>query len=327
MTPGKRTIIEMCDNRAPSITSLYRARYFELAAVINFIFAKTHGYAFRYYVINGENRHTPYRTTDQNNTPNFSPVLELWRKFAYLIFTNAMGYKSLKWLNKYFLQPFYTHYGKTDTAMMKTKDKRRKDCRHILYGYRAAPWCKIISIYEALVEGFDRVVYVDTDAILDRHEWGVRTFWESTPVVSGDPVMASLIMTDNYPWPHRDANTGFLIWRNGLMAMKMARAWWDMDAGIYHHKHDFDQYAIQKVLIDSPDYKAHIAILKTVSFREKIGQFVRHVGSDQDHLRVPRFRLSLNRLGVRHNEFSSLVQELRRHHVVLLDPAQSRIHQ
>ena len=327
LTRAKHTIVSMCDNRIPQDTPLHRARYFELAAVVNFSYAKKHGYAFRYYVVHGEHLFGRKGAIVSLDRSAIDRLIDVWEKGVHLATTNDISYKSRKLIYKNLVSPLRRRRDQKDPPTMRGKFKRRQDCRHIQFGYRASPWCKLIGMYEALLEGFERVVYIDSDAIFNSHEMGITGFIGSTEVVSGQPDVATLILTDNFPYRVREANAGFLIWRNGPLAIKMLRTWWNLDAGPYHHQHDFEQYALHKALIDSIEYKQHIAIFRAVTFREREGQFVRHVGSDQSHLREHRFRLSLKRLGICDRKFSRLAGEIRQHHVVVLNAEKSRIHQ
>ncbi len=335
-----RTLILMADTRSPLETDYLAAPYHALAAVINLGYAKRQGYDFRYCLVGNADGPAdrsrivsdPWRQNGggyRGAAPwrsRISFTTDLW-VMAALRHYRALFVGS-RWTGLG-LSRAYARFRKyvlrvAEPDAWSNLQKVNVACHHHEWGPRAAPWSKLLAIRDALNQGYDRVVYIDSDAIFALPLVSVDEFLSTTPVVRGpnDPCDADLMVTISHPF-REVANSGFMIWQNTPDARRLIRQWWDTDAGDYNLQHDYEQ----RVLLHNifPDqakaYAGRIAVLDTVSFLERKGQYVRHIASPHGWERVPRFRWELRQRRLIGEAYTSLVEQLRRSHITKLDPS------
>jgi hypothetical protein len=346
------TIVIMVDNRNPIATDIYSAPYYSLATVINFEYAQRHGYAFKYYLTGLDHLSDPginemHSLDRQNVRSHFDIVLREKLNFYYdYLYANPRFYwgqgSNEIHLNHYGafynkLISFYnnTVYLKGRNALLSTprstvsniKNKSQICCVHKYFAGRAAPWCKLPCTYNAINDQYDRVIYIDSDAIFNHPASSLDEFLHSSSSTLAPLQQASLILTFNYPWTSPEANSGFQIWRNTDSAKAMIQEWWNADAGGYSLKHSYEQYNLKTYLLQGHHgkFREHIAIIPTITFRERKDQYIRHVGSDESAYRTPRFRFALRHLKIGAQKFQDLLRQIENHHLIRFDTSQDCI--
>ena len=126
-------------------------------------------------------------------------------------------------------------------------DKKDAACIHPTLGGRAAPWCKLLALYDTLSIKplYSWVAWIDSDLAFHDHSRGlpalVREFSPST--AASDKVVAWF--PTNWPWHAHEPNSGFFILRNEPKrdrARELIRWWWNVPNGRkWNHRHKCEQ--------------------------------------------------------------------------------------
>ena len=188
--------------------------------------------------------------------------------------------------------------------------KRDGPCPHETYGDRSPQWCKLLAIASALDDGFATIMYLDSDAHVNKMSISIPTFlaamrnqaipslsdmgyyWTSQPDEDLDHNNQTDALVDNAAllvtadWETKpETNTGVMIFRNGDVARRMIRAWWDVDD--HNLEWDFEQSAFRTQIYMKEEWARHIARLpmNTMNYN---GWFVRHYAGDRPMERVPQ---------------------------------------
>jgi len=323
----------MADNRNPIITDLYQAPYYTLAAAVNFDYCLKHGYEFQYCQTSDFLNQKDDSSSTQNNKPGSMEACR--QKAAYHLDIHYMNLRAL------------LPDKETDTLGDKTYFKIRKilnstpgpakhtdrnklnhNCIHHKLGPRSAPWSKLLAIHQKMQEGYDRIVYIDSDALFNRRDMSLDDFLLASSSTLGVLREAHLTLTYNYPWTRKPANSGFMIWKNTNRAHEILHTWWNTNAGKYHFEHDYEQYVLNATFLSKnkkSEFKNDIAIIPAITFQERRRQFLRHVGSTQKQLRVLRFRQALSKLNLGAENFQQLIETIREKHLCTLDTSMDTI--
>lgn len=285
----------MCDNREVVTPDLYAAGYHELAAVVNYLYARRHGYAFRYYTLGEAPRCTA--------GPRSSRLV--YRLTANATFNRLISLHQ-RWLHARTRWRLRTHDSGAGSARAgRVATKLQCVCRHGIYGDRAAPWGKLLAIHDAIRTCGGRVAYLDTDAIVASPELTLDGFLARHGVAVG----TELVVTFNHPWDADLPNSGFMVWQGTDASLRMLQQWWNLDCGPCHTHHDFEQSGLWRLLSTDSSFRSCTAVLPDVSFLEQPGQFVRHVPSAFRAWRRARFRMELRRLGADAEAYARVVCE------------------
>ena len=323
-------LILMADSRSPHYPDRLTAPYHALAAAINLNYAKHHGYDFRYYQFAPLDEHPQNADTKSADAKNGNQgdLLETirwhidWFTFASLrqlspLTTHYPRLQARLGRNYARLRRLFGHTATENPWLGKAKSTAY--CRHPVYGTRAAPWGKLPAIEHAMQSGYTHVVYIDSDAVFANPKMRIEQFLESNTSTLAPLESAELVLLHSRPYARELANSGFMVWRNTPAARALLAQWWDVDAGEFHHYHDFEQYALKHTLLEDPERQNNIAIVADDCFVETRGQFIRHVASPNADERVPRFRAQASRTGLSTSRFRTLIAELDRYHLHTLD--------
>jgi hypothetical protein len=113
---------------------------------------------------------------------------------------------------------------------------------------RGAAWGKIPSIADALCRGYEKVMYVDSDAFFrsDTTAISVENFLLRYGAVdTGADAEILLWMASNAPWGVKNPNSGLQLWINQPQTMKILQHWWNMDVAA--QEHPFEQVAVKRM--------------------------------------------------------------------------------
>lgn len=125
--------------------------------------------------------------------------------------------------------------------------------------FRAASWCKLPIVWGAVGEGFDWVIFADSDAVIREPDVSVDGFLvrtstaddarrqqkrrrrrqgeETGGLVSGPPLAsASLVFLADWPFSSLPC-AGFFLARGGKPAQDVIRRWWDVDDPRHNLRH------------------------------------------------------------------------------------------
>ena len=133
-------------------------------------------------------------------------------------------------------------------------------CEHPLLGERHPSYCKLVAVAEALSRGYELVAFLDSDAFFQNASMPLPQLLAdyagnatSLRQQSWDVAFAS-----DRPFSF-GPNAGVQFWRNTPTAQRLLRHWWHLPGGRFHSQHDYEQHALQWLLLHC--HAAHIALL------------------------------------------------------------------
>ncbi len=157
--------------------------------------------------------------------------------------------------------------------------------------HRHPSWQKL-QVCEALLEQYDNqydfYVYTDTDCIFKDFDVSIEKYIEDSTYVKLDP-LASITFLNDQPWSKELPCAGFFIFTS--QNKQMFQDWWNTDLPTYDQIHPFEQQALYENL-----NSYHFNVIDDWMFVEVKGQFIRHIGSQEGHNRLPYFTMFYNNL-------------------------------
>lgn len=333
-----RTLILMADTRHPVHTDIYSAPFYSHASVINLSYARQHGYDFSYYLVDpGGSEGKQCDAASHDAVPTALQRVRALTAFECDVWAMRAVQMASPFLKKAWLERqtrvSYRYRALRDALLLRgtraTESPSRHTgewCRHVKWGARAPAWGKLLALRHGLELNYERVVYIDSDAIFAASQTSLEAFLQMS---SGSPTQSqspTLIVFSNFPWTYVDANSGFMIWHNSARARALLDAWWNVDAGRYNLSHDWEQHGLNAHLLreGADGYRQQITILPDVCLLEQKGQFVRHITSPHAWEREPRMRLGLRQAKITAARYERLMDALARRHLVRLDTALER---
>lgn len=212
----------MSDNRNVS-TSIDDCEYNTLTAVINLIYAKRHGYDFRYYVpkLNSQN----------------------------VLFNN----------------------------------------RSVSGKLRHAAWTKLLTTIKILEEqsDYDGMVYIDSDCIVSNQSLTIDNYLRRVRNINGKFLNMNTLLyfLNDIPYDYMLPCSGFYILKNDKSLIKLFKDWFACEHDV---KTSYEQKSLRDDILDVNLDK--IEVINDIMFLKKPAQFLRHVGSEEGHNRIPVFR-------------------------------------
>jgi len=154
------------------------------------------------------------------------------------------------------------------------KTKLSTPCRHSLYGRRAAPWCKLVLIFDLIDRNKDgkSILWIDTDAAFVKQELDLNDFINNYEYWYFHE-NSSFVFENNWPWSKKpmEANSGIFVVRPTLLARCFLQDWWNNDIFDHHYfNHPFEQQALQKGIATMHNgfYNNHFSVLDHVSLTD-----------------------------------------------------------
>ena len=228
----------------------------------------------------------------------------------------------------------YTRYQFDNEEIPNQLDPTLDPKNQTVCGGRAAPWCKLISIYHTLtrIQENDWVLFMDSDSAFMKYDISIEEYL-STTKWNRTVDNPSLIMSSGYPYVM--TCTGIWMVRNDKVGRTVLKEWWNcqlQETGQcqqYFEKHSFEQPVFNFHLF--PRWHAYISVLMDYSIVEGQQTFWDHIGSDRVQQRVPHFTDLLRAMQKKWNAVESIdtnfiIETISRYHTVRLqDHSQSQI--
>ena len=118
-------------------------------------------------------------------------------------------------------------------------------CHHPLWGERHPSYCKLPAIAEALARGYDRVVFLDSDAFIRDASLTVPSLLRRY----GGESSAAIEFGWDAPYS-LGPNAGFAVFkRSGSGVNHALRLWWNLCAGDKGMEHPYEQHALHWALL------------------------------------------------------------------------------
>jgi len=171
---------------------------------------------------------------------------------------------------------------------------------------RAMPWLKLLAAWHGLVQGYDWVVSIDSDAVFRNHVLGIERLLS---VMSDEQGASKDILTlSDMPYNYFRDCTGFFVVRGGAHGLSMVKRWWDfLGNGRFvklSFKHPYEQGAFEALAMPSgPVQGVILAKEPNPMFDDLFAQRCVRVEVSQFHTRrwIPRARNDSLIMHVDHN--------------------------
>ena len=151
---------------------------------------------------------------------------------------------------------------------------------------RHASWSKILSTKKALELKYDYIVYIDTDCIFKDFSRTIEQYIKPFPE-------KDVMFLDDKPWGATYPCAGFYICKVTPESKKLMNDWYALDLPENNTKHPWEQAALVKI------FKGYnVQLIDDWMFREKEGQFLRHIGTDDKENRGPYFKNFIKKMGI-----------------------------
>jgi hypothetical protein len=175
---------------------------------------------------------------------------------------------------------YYVPYlqDKDNNSLYNCLDPHSKKSRH-------ASWSKILSTKRALNEGYDYVVYIDSDCI-----------FRNDNVLIEDIILPrrdkSMIFLNDKPYHYTRPCAGFYICKSNAMTKQFVHDWYDVDMPERNTQHAWEQAGLISLLCDKRHpFITEIVIIDSWMFEEDKDQFLRHISSVNKNIqRIPFFK-------------------------------------
>lgn len=148
------------------------------------------------------------------------------------------------------------------------------------------PFC--ISMIEMYEDRYDYYVYVDSDCIFKDFGRSIEYYIENVDYMS-KKTDAQISFLNDQPWDNTLPCAGFFIFTS--KNKEMFQNWWSIQLPDYDLVHPFEQKALYTKL-----GQYNFNLIDDWMFVEVQGQFLRHIGSNEGHLRLPYFKEFYNNL-------------------------------
>jgi hypothetical protein len=205
-------------------------------------------------------------------------------------------------------------------------------CSHPAYGRRHVAWCKLLAIthiLETAPDSVKHVVWLDSDAILQKQQWSIPDIIDSIPTGCNEDDycyapyclqhrrVAALLTTVDPPYCGEAALTAFQIWNRHQDYMPILKEWWN--ANQCNQLHPWEQRAFSrnvytKFALREPGGIAYLG--QDVNHPQRPEEelrklFLRHVGHfDKGGRRLIQAHAVAQLLNMTAEQYTQLHQEL-----------------
>lgn len=142
---------------------------------------------------------------------------------------------------------------------------------------RHASWSKLLSTKIAIELDYEYIVYIDSDCIF-------KDLNKSLDEIIRDYIN-DIIFFNNNPWGYDKPCAGFYICKKSENSIKFIKNWYNYKLPRCNILHSWEQSALWEIF---KEY--NILIIDTWMFREREGQFLRHIGTHEKEKRIPYFK-------------------------------------
>lgn len=281
----RRGLVFTLDNRLPRANG---EDYVSRMAVINYLYAKKHGYDFTFYVpflnwASVTKEHPSTKDVDRLKSGQPKNIPCCWH-------SGLRQLRSAPW----------------------AKILATWDALHF-----------IINTHKSSEE--TTLLYIDSDAYVKNHSLSLEEFVETRAppkVIWGSlPKQThSLFFLNNEPWHKMRPCSGIFVMRAGLTLRRFIKAWWDYDLPSSNFKDWYEQDALWD-LQDLNDSSQSFAVVDESGFMPYPSNWIRHIphGNPNPSFRNDNpLRFLQNQLGVNGSSFAALTEEILTKHVKYL---------
>eukprot|EP00040_Diaphanoeca_grandis_P021987 m.117635 g.117635 ORF g.117635 m.117635 type:complete len:424 (-) comp28592_c0_seq2:147-1418(-) len=284
------------------------AGYYVMNAVINYLYAKRHGYNYRYI------------------------HLKLHEKMSEKILSEDDMVK------------LADQSKKNKSQANKHPMEKLQYCNHPLHGHRSAPWCKLLGVFDRVKhKTADEILFLDTDAfVVDTNRTLESALEENATLDSASPRDAKFIVPTHFPFfqgmikvfnkcgikctPMIPACSAVMMFRPCAISEWMLLEWWNTaDFPQWKFDFPFEQGTLEYGLLRHDHFRQnHASIINwtILDFKDEetfIPQnydttYIAHVGSGGYNSRTRKFApmKKLRELGVTDSkQFEELVKKVR----------------
>jgi len=157
---------------------------------------------------------------------------------------------------------------------------------------RHASWSKILSSIKVLDNDFkyDYIVYLDSDCIFNNFDITIVEYLKTMKTYEGNDVNlnSQIFFMNSKPWSEDLPCAGFYIFKQTDECKLFFKDWYNNTNEKFNILHPWEQITIQFELTEKN--KSIIEVIDDWMFREKHNQFLRHIGSEESHNRIPFFK-------------------------------------
>jgi hypothetical protein len=181
-----------------------------------------------------------------------------------------------------------------------TEPKECIACIHPTLGGRMSPWCKLLAINDTMYRysDFDRIVYIDSDAFVNRLDSSFRESYFNR----------TLNMFWNKPHNVPPVCTGIQFWQNTRLGREMIAAWWD-SATAFNTQHDYEQSVFHESTAIL-GYVSSIGIIqedvREYKKENKGNPFFRHITMKKEEARLRRMEAFIAKFNISSQVISEL---------------------
>jgi GR25 family glycosyltransferase involved in LPS biosynthesis len=151
---------------------------------------------------------------------------------------------------------------------------------------RHASWSKILSTKKALELKYDYIVYIDSDCIFKDFSRTIEQYIK--PFAEKD-----IMFLNDKPWGTMYPCAGFYVCKVSSESKRLMKDWYAIDLPENNMKHPWEQAALMKIF---KEY--NVQLIDDWMFRERQGQFLRHIGTDDKQNREPYFKNFIKTMGI-----------------------------
>ena len=181
---------------------------------------------------------------------------------------------------------YYRPYldSKESYALYNCIDPHTNETRH-------ASWSKLLSCQDTSKQPYDYIVYIDSDCIFKDFNRRIEDFC---------PQMFThdILFLNNLPWNEDKPCAGFFICKNSELARSYIRDWYAVNLPEKNKLHAYEQDALWTI------YKSWKScyVMNSWMFREREGQFLRHICHLENDLRTVYFKQFIERHSINYSK-------------------------
>jgi len=175
---------------------------------------------------------------------------------------------------------------------------------------RHASWSKILSVTKIMKEypTYDWILYLDSDCIFNDNTKTIYQYLLNSKNIKGENLdfNQNLFFMNNQPWNPDLPCAGFFIIKNSSEMLWFIESWYsDESVEEFNTWHPWEQNALHLNL------NLDCEIINDWMFRERPSQFLRHIGTEENHNRIPYFKSIINKIDI-NDEYSRVMKHLSR---------------
>jgi hypothetical protein len=174
------------------------------------------------------------------------------------------------------------------------------NCRSPTGAIRHAAWAKILSVLSCMQSNcYDYIVYIDTDCIF-------KNISRTLDSIVSEHLDAEFFFMNDKPWSQVLPCSGFFVCKVSEFAKEFLSTWYNVNIPENDTKHPWEQNALYKIWTCNSKF----ILLDEWMFQEDPGQFLRHIGSHESHLRQVYFSNHVKNMEPIHGSYKSVLSQI-----------------